>query len=208
MPDPNTPVELVIPTTPQQVEDFKPRYTGAVQKIEQMTLAQRETEAQLAAKNSELEQLRAQLGIKDVEKTVAISERDKHLQEALTTNASQAQENAELRSLKLKIEVIKELGRPDLLQIADSLPNMTDKEALKTVLSTFTSYADNAAAAREKQLTSGLTPGFTSTQVQQSALPATEEAWNQHINGLQLGSKERAKAMDDKWAWLVKTHSS
>jgi hypothetical protein len=178
------------------------RFTGMVQKVEQLTLANRGLTDQLALKSSEIEQLKAQLSLKDTEKTVAISERDKQLQSAVQTASAAEAELNTLRALKLKVETAKKLNRPDLLRIIDSIPNLTDGEALETVLKEFAGFADAAATEREKQLLAGSTPGSSSLQTKIASTPANEADWNRHIESLPLGSAERSKAWDDYYKFL------
>ena len=159
MPDDNTPGEQGNPHQ-QAPEGFveKARFDGLVRKVEQLTLDSRSLNDQLAAKTSETEQLRAQLSVKDTEKSAAVSERDRQLQEAITSRTALETEVAGLRALQLKVETIRKLNRPDLIRIADKIPAMTDAEALESVLKEFASFADEAATAREKQLLAGVTP--------------------------------------------------
>jgi hypothetical protein len=183
--------------------DWKARYDGLVRKVEQLTLDNRTLTEQLTAKTSEQEQLRAQLGLKDTEKSAAISERDRQLQEAVQKTTGYETELNELRALRLKIEVAKELGRPDLIKIAERIPNMTDREALKTVLSDFANFADDAVREREKQLLSGITPSLSAAQSNlNSGVPTSEGDWMKFIEGKPIGSPERDKAWSDYWSFL------
>jgi vacuolar-type H+-ATPase subunit I/STV1 len=134
------------------------RYNGLVKKVETLTLANRELEAQITGKTSEIEQLNSQIALKDTEKTVAVNERDKQLETSMTENQSLQAELKELRGLKLKLEVAKDLNRPELVNILDRLPNLEDKEALTTVAEDFLGFADDLVQQREEQLTSGITP--------------------------------------------------
>lgn len=142
----------------ENAETWKTRYTGLVRKVEELTLTNRDLTSQLATKTSENEQLKAQLGLKDTEKSVAISERDRQLQAALQSNSGLESELTELRAMKLKLKVMKDLKAPHLLKILDRIPNMTDEEALKTVMSDFNSFAADLVQEREQQLLSGMTP--------------------------------------------------
>ena len=83
---------------------------------------------------------------------------------------------------------------------------MTDKDALKTVLNDFASFADDAAMEREKQLKAGMTSTVSGNQKVQD-LPNSDEAWNQHIESLPLGP-EREKAHDQYWEWASKKYQS
>lgn len=186
--------------------DWEARYKGLVKKVEELTLSLRTTNEQLAAKTSELEQLRSQLVVKDAEKTATVGERDKLLQSITQEKTALETQLAELRGLALKVEVIKEINRPELLQIADRLPAMTDKEALKVVLQDFAGFADNLVQKREKELLAGVTPSVSGAG-NRPGVPASEGEWDKHINSLQLGSRERQEAMDDYWNWLEKKNT-
>jgi hypothetical protein len=210
---PTTPVEQVAPATPQQPgqnqnTDWKARYDGLVRKVEELTLSSRSLNDQLAAKSSELEQLRGQLVVKDTEKTVTVGERDKLLQSMTQEKTALESELAELRGLKLKVEAIQDLGRPELLRIAHRIPGMTDKEALKTVLQDFAGFADDLVQAREKQLLAGVTPPLSGAGNSRGVAPASDQEWEQKINSLPLGSRERKQAFDDYYGWLEQKHKS
>jgi len=172
------------------------RFNGLVRKVEELTLANRDLNTQLAAKASEIEQLKGQLGVKDVEKQVAVGERDKRLTGALTENAALIEEMKVLRGLQLKVQVAKELNRPDLLKIADRIPAVEDPEILKGIMQDFASFADDAVQAREKQLLAGLTPALGHGSVGPAA-PSTPEGWVEKINSLPLGFPERNRALDE-----------
>ena len=169
------------------------RYNGLVKKVEELTLSNRTLSDQLTQKTSEAEQLKGQLAVKDTEKTVAVSERDKKLQETLTTNTALQKELDELRGLKLKVEVANELGHPELMKIAGNIPNLTDKEALKVVMSDFAGFVDTAVKAREQQLLAGVTP-MGGGPAASPAMPANEKGWEDYINKFDLGTSERAES--------------
>ncbi|MGW8179461.1 MAG: hypothetical protein ACWGQW_11985 [bacterium] len=179
----------------------KARFDGLVRKVEELTLTNRSLQEQLTAKSSEVEQLKGDLQVKDTEKTVAVGERDKSLQTSMEENQRLQAEVSNLQAMKLKLEVAKELKRPELVNILDTLPNLTDKEALKTVAQDMLRFADDLVVQREKQLTSGITPEISSVSAE-AALPSTPQSWENHINALPLGSPERKKAMDDYGDWL------
>ncbi len=192
----------VVPT------DWEARYKGLVKKVEELTLANRGLTDQLAGKTSELEQLRGQLVVKDTEKQVSVSERDKLLQQTVQEKTTLEAKLAELQGLALKVEVINELGRPELLKIANRLPAMTDKEALKVVLQDFAGFADELVQKREKDLLAGVTPPLSSAGNVKPGLPGSEGEWESHINSFGLGTRERQQAMDQYWTWLERKHTS
>lgn len=188
--------------------DWKARFDGQVRKIEELTLRNRELEGQLAAKASDIEQLRAQLSIKDTEKTAAVNEREKTIQELTQSRVTVEDEIRRLRGLEMKVRVAREMDRPDLLRVIDTIPMVTDEAALRSVLETLSDYADNAVRDREKQLMAGVTPAISNGGAKGSGAPASDEEWQNFINRLPLGSGERSKAHDDYWNWLVMKHQN
>lgn len=187
--------------SPTPTEDYKKRFDGAILKIQELTLKSREVEAELAKKASEIEQLQAQLNIKDVEKTAAVGERDKQLQEYVTRTQQQQSELKALQALQLKVKVARKLNRPELLKILDNIPALEDEATLETVMKDFIGFADDLVATREKQLLAGITPGV-GAGAQAPAKPATPKGWEEYINALPLGSTDRAKALDEYGDWL------
>jgi hypothetical protein len=203
-PTPETTPDQPVPAPGQPAPaGFVPqdRFNGLVKKVEELTLANREFVNQLASKTSEIEQLKTQLGIKETEKSAAVSERDSQLQQYVQKASALESEVTSLRALKLKMDVARELGRPDLLKVADTIPNLTDREALKTVMGSIAGLVDDAVKEREKQLLAGVMPPSPSN-VPAPNLPASASEWDRHINALPLGSPEREKAMDAYWNFL------
>ena len=181
-------------STPAVDENWKERYAGQQKAIQLAVEARQASEAQLLAKTSEIEQLSAQLSLKDQEKTIAVSERDKQLETLLGDNQSQVAELGRLKALELKLEVATEMGRPELMQIASHIPDITDKELLKNVMTDFGKFTDAQVKAREDQLMAGVSP----TSVSSSAAPTkpqTVHDWQTLVDGLTHGSKERADAL-------------
>lgn len=207
-PPTETPPAQPPPATPAPTPPVSPpagfieqaRYNGLVKKVEELTLQLRETEGQLAGKTSVEEQLTGQLAVKDTEKTVAVGERDKALQTSLEENQAQTTELIELRALRLKLEVARDLQRPDLVEILDRLPNLTDKEALTTIAKDFLGWGDNLVQARETQLKAGVTDPISSV-VTAPVKPSTSQGWEEYVNSIPLGTPERSKAMDEFGDW-------
>jgi hypothetical protein len=207
--DTNTPDEQVQNTSQQQVPSGyveQARFNGLVQKVETLTLSERKAKDDLALKTSEYEQLKMQLDAKDTEKTIAVSERDKKLQSLLEAQTAAEKELSNLRAMQRKVKVAKAMGRSDLLEIMDAIPNLEDEEALKSVFETFTGYADKQVKQREKELLSGITPPVSSTQTT-AQVPASKDGWQKFINSKPLGSAERETAQDQYWDWLTAQNS-
>jgi hypothetical protein len=186
------------------------RYNGLIRKVEELTLANRDLNAQLVTKASEIEQLKSQLGIKDVEKQVAVSERDKSLNITLADLSKANEELVTLRSLRAKVNVANKLNRPELVKLAERIPNVTDEQILEGIMQDFARFADDAVKAREQQLLSGISlpigPG--SIGGAGAGNPASKEEWMKRINKAPLGSDERNKAVHDYGDWLEKQNKT
>lgn len=185
--------------------DWEARYKGVVKKIEDLTIANRTLNDQLAQKSSEMEQLRVELTVKDTEKASAVSERDARLNQLITQEAATKQELEQLRSLQLKVKTAQDLGRPDLMLILETIPAISDPEALKNIMSQLGEWADGRVQEREKQLMAGVTSVVGAPSAAKAA-PSSPQQWIKHIESLGLGTPERAKALDDYGDWLEQTH--
>lgn len=186
---------------PANQGELQARLNGAIQKIQELTLSNRDLTAQLTQKTSEIEQLKAQIGLKDVEKVAAVGERDKQLNDALQKVQQLEKSNADLQGLALKLKVAKELKRPELINILDRIPSLTDETVLRDVMNDFIGFADGLVKEREKQILAGYTPDLGPGGVSKPG-PADERQWQDKINSLPLGSPERAKAFNDYGDWL------
>lgn len=211
MPDPIDPVQQTpVPAQPSPQNPGQPpagfveqaRFTGAIQTIERLTLENRTLKDQIANLTSETERLKGEAVQKDTEKTIAVGERDKQLTTLVEADKAKDAELASLRALKLKLDVAKEIGKPEMIKILDTIPNLSDKEVLRTVMGDIAGFAEAAVKEREKQLLAGITPGIPPMQPGAKVNPASEKDWNAHINSLPLGSPERNKAFDDYYEWL------
>lgn len=193
----------VIPPQQDEPEGYvkTERYTGAVQKIQTLTSVQKELTDQLAAKSSEMEQLNSQLASKEAEANTSLGEKDGTITDLQGKLDVAQKDNSGLKALKMKVDAIKEMGRPDLLPIVEHLPDTTDAEQLKVALLAFATTMDDALKARDQQLLSGVIDTPTTPAV---TLPQTAEAWVEHIENQALGTKEREDAMTAYGVWLQK----
>lgn len=192
-----------VPQTPPSGFVEQERFSGAIRKIEELTTAQRTKELDLQAKLSEIERLKAELANRDIEKTVAVGERDRAYQAALQEGAALKHEVEQLKAFQLKVEVAKEIGHPELLTILHTIPDLTDREVLKNVMGDFVRFREEGVTARERQLFAGITPPI-SPIVNAPAEPASDEEWQRRVNGLAVGSKERQQAFDAWFEWQHK----
>jgi len=205
--EPATPVvtppvaPVVIPPAVVTDPDWEARYKGSVLLVEELTIANRDHVTQQQAQTSEIERLTTALGTKDIEKTVAVSERDKNLEAALIVNAAQDTELVQLRAHKLKVDLANELGHPELITILDSIPTMIDPEVQKTVMMDFVNFREAGIQEREKALLSGVTPPV-SPVISAPVMPTTAKGWQDKLNELPLGSAERQKVSDQWYDWM------
>jgi hypothetical protein len=183
-----------------QPENWELRFKGQVPVIERLTKANRDKDAQLVNIASELEQLKVQLNTSAIEKDAAVGERDKKLTELIQAKSQAESEIKRLRALEMKVKVAKEIGRPDLLELVEVIPNVEDEEALKTIMKTFEEFADKRVKETEKRILSGVTP-TTSPVVQPPSTPTSLEGWQKYVNEVPYGSPEKQKRMSQWKAW-------
>lgn len=209
MADEQTPVEQV--NSQQQATyaatqvapdlEWEKRYKGMVPKVEELTKQVRDLQTQLQTKTSETERLSADLGLKDVEKASITDEMKRKYEELFTNNNQATSELRELRALKDKMDLVKEIGDPRLYKVIEKLPHSEDKEIMRNLFMDFSGIFEEAAKEREKQILAGVTPPTASTQAETVIAPSSPEEWTKHINSFIPGSPEKQKAMDSYWRW-------
>lgn len=171
---------------------IQPKYQGALSQITTLT-------NQIAEKSSELEQLRAQLGVVAAEKDRIASDFGTQFQ-TLKTQLSETQAQLEpLRQQNAKLKVAKENGFADLLPILDAIPYASDETVMKDTMSAFKNVIDKKVEEREKQLLSGVTPKTPATQVAVT-LPTTNDGWREYLNGTS-DQIEKDKRFNQFRAW-------
>ncbi len=191
----------IVPPQQDEPEGYvkQERYTGAIQKIETLALSQKDLQQQVTDKSSELEQLNSQLAEAEALSNTSLGAKDTSITELQGQITDLTASNAALKSLEVKINTLKELGRPDLLPILEHLPDTADPEKLKEALNAMAGTVDAAVKARSEQLLSGI---VETPSVSTSLVPESADGWVKHIESLPLGSKEREAAMDDYGTWL------
>lgn len=188
--------QVVTPSTPQ--EDYKPRYDGALLKMQEQALTIKGLQDQLAEKTSLSEQLQGQLLGKDAEFDAVKGQHESALQELQNTNQATQAQLDELKALQMKVEVAQELGHPELMTLFANIPNGQDKEAIKTVMESVINFSNGQVKAREEVLTAGVTPAQGTTTL---TAPTTEAEWMKKINSLPEHSPEKAEAWDAYFVW-------
>ncbi|HMN11162.1 MAG TPA: hypothetical protein PKD55_02410 [Bellilinea sp.] len=199
MSEENVPVQQEVPEQQTPSIDWEARYKGASQKINELMEKSKTLEGQLASRTSEIEQYKTQLSMKDVEKDTSIGEYRKQLEKVMADKSAADKELAELRAMKAKVEVVRELDAPHLMKIIDKIPYVEDPDAMKTIIKDFADWGNEIAKEREKQILAGVTPPISSV-TQAKAAPKSSAEWEAHINSLPVGP-EREKAWADYWSW-------
>lgn len=179
------------------------RFTGAIQKIQTLTEEARTADQELAAKNSEIEQLKQQQAVKDAETQAGYGERDKQLEAALKGKLEIEAESSLLKGTLRKIEIAKELGHPELVSIIDTIPTFEDEDLQKKAMEDILSFSDARVKAREESLLAGVTPTVSPTTPVGDGQPASNEAWESSIAAEQDPTK-RQVMFDDWWEWREK----
>lgn len=198
------PVQQGLPPA-QQGTDWEERYKGASRIINQRDERIKALEAELATKASENEQLRSQLGIKDVEKSTSIASYQTQLEQALKKASDSETALRSLQQFKAKYDAAASLGDQRLLPLIESIPYVENPESLKAIMSSFLAWGKGLVQEREAQLMSGVTPPPPASSVKVSGPTfATNAEWQKYVNSLTVGTPEKEAAMKAWWAWNTK----
>lgn len=182
------------------LENFVPkeRFTGAIQKIQSLTDRAQALEKQLAEKNSGLEQLQLTLAEKEAGTQTLVSQREQQIGE-LTNQISELQRQLTISEINMrKVEIAKEIGHPELIQILDTIPNAENEEQLRTMMKNIADFTTSQVSTRERELMAGVTTPVTSVDNVQNTYPeaADAKAWENRLKELTPGSPEWDKAME------------
>jgi chromosome segregation ATPase len=202
---PQPPAQQEQTPSPSQGENWEARYKGLVSKVEQLVIANKDLTTQLAEARSQIERLNADLGLRETEKTVAVSERDRQIQDLVSKSSEAEKELAALKALQLKVQVATELGKPELLSLAQHIPNLTDKEALTTVMADFAKWGEAAVKQREQQLLAGM-PFAGGVTPPSTSAPQSDAEWKAKIEKSN-DPRERQDLFDGYYAWLQAQHT-
>ena len=200
VPKTDTPPQQAQTQPPAPQEDWKKRYDGTIQTLEKLTLKNRELEEKLAQMSSEKEQLMSQLSIKDTEKSVAVGERDKILEQTLKDKEGIERELHELRAMKAKLDLVKKHDAGQVIPILDSIPYSEDPEVMEKIFTDFVSWGDNLAKNRQDQILAGWTPPVAAGSEKPAGGPNSAAEWMKKIQSLPEG-QEKQQAWDDYFKW-------
>lgn len=184
----------------------KKRLDGALQKIEELTLANRVLTDRVNALTGEKATLMADYGQKESAWTAQQSEFTTKLASAETEKTQLNSELAKSNALKLKLKLINELKAPQLFSVIDVIADGTDEAAMKAQIEKLAGFATQIAQTREKELTAGVTTIVTNPE-QTVQLPTTDEGWKALVDGLQFGTPEYQNAMNGWHSWLFTKQS-
>jgi chromosome segregation ATPase len=190
--------------SPQEPDGFikKERFTGAIQKIQTLTEELRTADQERHALNSQIDQLKQDLAVRDAEAQAGYGERDKKLEAALKEKQDIEARAAGLESKLRKIDMAKELGHPELVAIIDTIPTFDDDDLQRKAMEDILSFSEAQVKQREETLLAGVTPSVSPTAPTDTT-PATNEAWNEAIEAEQDPQKRQA-LFDDWWEWREK----
>jgi hypothetical protein len=232
LPDPNTPdssaaasSQQVTPgtvgSTAQPVAQANPlegyvpeaRLTGALQKINELTLTIKSLQDQLNAANTQNGELRAHSQSKETEWSAKVGEGSQALQTVTGERDTLKTEIAGLRAELEKAKLVGEMGHYSLLPILDQIPVDADPEKQKANIERMAQWANDLLAQREQALTAGLTGSTTQPKTtivdpaKNATLPKTPEQWSKYLESIPYGTPEREQAWNDYWDAMQKPQS-
>ena len=177
--------------------DWEARFKGLQRKYNLLVEQVSDKDDELAAVSSAKEQLEQQLNEVSVEKDTQLSEKDQKINQLTASLNEKELSVRELAAYQKKVDIVRELGHPELVKVINSVPNSDDEEVLKKAFMDIVELNQDVVQAREKQLLDGQSPGGMSNDA--PPLPTTQSGWQEYVNKFPLGSDERKKAMD---AWF------
>lgn len=181
------------------------RYTGLIQKVDELTRTIQAKDQELATLKTSIEQLQGQLGVKDAEGHARVAELERQLQTNTEAHTSITQELSTLRDFKAKVEAAMAMNRPDLIRIATQIPLGTDPSQFTTLLTDIAGFQQAAVQTREAEIFSGVTQAGGGVTVA-PATPTSPEGWSEYVEKFPLGSPERAKALGAYGDWIEAQH--
>jgi hypothetical protein len=192
---------------PDPLQGYVPeaRLTGALQKINELTLTNKSLTDQLSAANTRIGELQAQAQSKETEWSAKVGESSQALQAVNGERDDLKAENARLQAELAKAKMVGELKHYSLLPILDQIPSDPDPEKQKQNIERMAAWAHDMLQQREAQLTAGNTTVVTqpaSTLVENGETPKTPKQWETYLESLPFGSPERQAAWDQYWESL------
>ena len=190
------------PVAPAIPEGYVPeaRLTGALQKIETLTLAKQGLEGMLQAANTRVGELQALGTQRDTEWKTKTGEQATVLNGVTAERDTLKARIADLEAQQKKIAMIAELGHYNLLAIADQIPANADPVKQKETIERMAAFASGLVQNREKELTAGVTQ-VTANPALAGELPTTSAAWSKYLESIPFGTPEREAAWDKFYAW-------
>jgi len=195
----------VASTTPPEGYVEMSRLSGALVKIEQLTLANRALADASVQKDTTIATLTAKITTMEAEKGQLVGQHKTALDDISTKYSDAQKELAKKQALELKLGAIKASGHPELLAILDSLPTAENAEAQLVIVNQMAQFADGISKKREQELLAGNMDGGTGLgSGSTAAKPTTSDGWEAYIATLKPGSKERATAFDEYFNFVSK----
>lgn len=179
------------------------RLIGALQKIEELTLLNRNLTERLTTLTQSETSLKADLTQKESLWTAQQSEFQTKLTSAEAEKKSLAEKLAAADALKLKLKIVGELKEPSLYSVLDIVPDSADEVAVRASLQKLAQFAGSIAQNREKELLAGTTRTEIAPE-NNVQLPNSDEGWKSYISGLEFGSPAYHDAMNAWHQWLFK----
>lgn len=200
---PPTPSTTPQPTSQEQqatgdVTNWEERYKGASRVIA-------ERDKQMATLEAQIKELQGQVGSTSTQLQTAQAEGDARAvtlqeqldaltQEKTTLTASLGEAQAKL----MKFEALK--THPELLPLADAIPNLTDQEALDNYIQMVADGVMKIADEKAQQLTAGITPGAIAPNDQTRLSYNSLEEWQAALNAA-AGSDNFTEVAQQFRAW-------
>ncbi len=187
-PAPVTPVTPVTPAAAPEGFVELHRLTKALQKIEQLTLENRQHVLEHTRLTTQVTELQQGAATASVAATTSTATLTAELVTAKATIADQAAKLADSEATKRKIEAITVAKQPQLLALLDVIPAEETPEAQLATVQRLSAFSANLVQQREVELTTGIVPETITPVV--TVVPASADEWMAKINALPDGPEK------------------
>jgi chromosome segregation ATPase len=182
-----------------QTTDWEARFKGLQRKYNALVEQHGDLESRIGSLSSEKEQLESRIDTLSTEKDSINSQNQSKIDELTQSLAEKEETLSKLTTFQKKVQIARDMGHPELVKVVDSVPDSDDEEVIKKHFKSILDLTSDLVKAREEQLSEGLSPGGVDSDG--APLPNTHEGWQELINDLPLGSRDRAKAQDQYFQW-------
>jgi hypothetical protein len=166
----------------QETVNWENRYKGVMTVLNQRNAEIERLKAEAQTTVGSVETLNGRINTLQAEYDAKVAALTEQLQTLTGERDNALKDKTVLDAYKVKMEALK--GHPDLLPLADTIPDIPDPEVMKQHLDMLAKGVSAITTQKAQQLTAGMTPGATTPNTnQQQYAYSTLADWQQALNG-------------------------